>query len=215
MARPKGSKSSANGGNGKSRGRKSKAESATGKKEAAAEMRKASDTDELALPKPDDILFHMKAIKGWKERITTLQGSMRNALKAAKKVNKFLPEVINELLALERLDDPTEFKRRMESLGIGLKAIGAPYQLTLHDTLLGDQNELAAKRGYQNGKAGTAINNPYPENSTLSDIYVENYVKGQAELLGASVPETAAEDSDGPFPADHNERNSEESFADA
>lgn len=198
-------------GAGKKRGRKSKAESATGAKEAKAEMRTASETNELDLPKPDDIVFHMKAIKGWKERISTLQGSMRNAIKSAKKVNKFLPEVINELLALERLDDPSEFKRRMESLGVGLKAIGSPYQLTLHDTLLGDVQDVAYKRGKDDALNGRGSNNPYPQSSDLAESYDTGWRNGIGNTLGLTDAQTEAavegEGDTSPHPIDHNERN--------
>lgn len=183
-----------------SRKRRGKGEDDTGAKDAKAEMRKAKVVAELDLPKADDVLFHMKSIRGYKEIVTSAQGKLRNAIKSAKKCNPLLPEVINELLALERADDPTEFKRRMEALGEGLKAVGSPYQLTLHDTLLGSAEDAADKRGYTDGKAGRAMSNPYPEGTQFADLYAQGYMRAQAEIItGMGHNSTAAGDEPGEF----------------
>lgn len=169
--------------------RRSKAEDMTEAKANSAEVRTATQ-DEMDLPSPDDILFHMKAIKGAKERLTTVNSLVRNARKAAKKVHALLPEIIDELLALERSDDPSEFKRRMEALGAGLKAIGAPYQLTIHDMLLGDAKEQAYERGRKAGQEGKTLVNPYPDGSDLSEAYSEGWRNGTGGNLGLSADET-------------------------
>lgn len=178
--------------NGKSRGaRRSKADSMTEAKANKAEMRQASDAQpEMDLPKPDDILFHMRSIKGLKERATTVNAAVRNARKSAAKLNKFLPVVIDELLALERADDQTAFQHRMEMLGLGLQAIGHHVQLSIHDTLLGDVNEAAELRGYKDAKAGRVAGAVYPEGSDLHALYMKGWQRGTAENLGMTIEDT-------------------------
>lgn len=170
------------------RARRSKAESSTGAKEAHAEMRTASDAQtEMDMPKPDDILFHMKNIKSWKEKATTINSGVRNARKSAAQVSKLLPAIIDELLALERLADQSEFKRRMEMLGAGLKAIGSPYQINIFDTLAGDVQSQAHKRGANDGAAGRSANCPYPDGSDMAAQYMAGWSEEQAKILGVDL----------------------------
>lgn len=185
--------------------KKSRSEDMTGAKEAKVEMRKASDQAEMEMPPPDDILFHMRNIKGWKEKATTINASVRNARKSASKVNKLLPALIDELLALERLDDQSEFKRRMDMLSVGLKAVGSPYQINVFDMLAGDVQDQARKRGYDDAKANRVANSPYPENSDLSNSYLAGWQRGTAENLGLSEEDMDKLDSDRPAGEGHNE----------
>lgn len=178
----KGKRNGVNKGRGR---RRSKAENMTEASENEVQVRKvkAADQEQMDLPKPNDFHFHMKAIKGALDRLATATSLVRNARKAAKQVHKGLPELIKEMIALER-GDVTEFKKRLEMLGFGLKELGSSIQLTIHDTLLGDVKEQAFKRGAADSANNKMSSNPYPVGSDLAAAYDEGFRKDQERILG-------------------------------
>ena len=173
------------------KGKRGKAESMTGAKANSVEKRTPSQTD-MDLPKPDDIVFHMKTIKGFKDMQTSAGGRVRAARLAAKKCNSLLPGLIDELIGLERLTDKGEFKRRLEALGVGLKTVGAPIQLSVFDTLAGDVNKQAYDRGKAEADAGKGCNCPYPEGTDLADSYNTGWRNATGGKLGLTEAQTAA-----------------------
>lgn len=187
-----------------SRKRRGSGENFTGAEENKTEVRKAELDLKPVEIDDGDFDMHLKSVKAATEKLTTAQGLLRSCYKAAKKVSPQLLDALKYALKAERAD-AEDIKRELEVMGYVLKKTNAPIQITLHDTLLGDENELAAKRGYQNGKNGTGMNCPYPEGSDLASLYADAYMKGQADLIGGSVGDRIdATDFPGP---DHNERN--------
>lgn len=170
--------------------RKSRAEDMTGAKEAGVEVRTAGIGDNnsaLALPTPDDLAHHRKTILGYREKVTTAQGLLRNAIKAAKKSGINM-ESLDLSIKIERQNDPAKAINFFQQLDMALQIGEATIRITPHDTLAGDENELVARRGYEDGKAGRTPNHKYPESSELADLYQKNWMKGQAENLGVELP---------------------------
>lgn len=147
------------------------------------------DNSSLALPAPDDYEHHMKTIKGFKDKLETAKGNLSNAKTAANKACPGLAASIAETLAIQREGDPVKLATRLEMLGIGLKLTNNPIQLTIHDTLAGDEESLVERRGFEDGKNGRPPNNKYPDGSDLAKLYADNWKKGQAELAGVSQAE--------------------------
>lgn len=174
------------------RGRRSKAESMTGAKESAVEVRTIGDNSSLALVAPDDYAHHYKSIKGLKEKSATASSLVRHAKTAANKACPGLAASIEQTIAIEREGDPEKLKRHLELMGIGLKNIGSTVQITIFDTLEGDEEDLIAKRGYEDGKAARTPNNKYPVGSDLDLLYTTNYQRGQAENLGVDLSKEPA-----------------------
>lgn len=166
--------------------RRSKAESMTGAKAGKTEVRRIGDNSQLSLPEPDDYAHHLKSIKGCMEKVATASSLLRHAKQSANKSCPGLAASVTETIAIEREGDPVKLQKRLELLGMGLKQIDSSIQLTVFDTLAGDEEELVAKRGYEDGKAARPMNNKYPEGSSLSDLYAENWRMGQAENMGWS-----------------------------
>jgi len=175
------------------RSRRGKGKDFTGGDAEKVEVRMGGDNaPTLELPSPEDFNYHLKSIKGANEKKDTAVALVRNAKKSAEKACKGLSGTIDRLIKLERSNDPLEFQRELELLGYGLKQTNSPIQITVFDTLLGDQNDVVAKRGYEDGKAGRAAKTEYPENSDLHEIYSSNYARGQGELLGLDAEQTDA-----------------------
>lgn len=141
------------------------------------------DNSQLALPAPDDYEHHMKSIRGAKDKLETAKSLLSHAKTAANKTCPGLAASISETLQIEREGDPVKLQTRLEMLGMGLKHIGSTIQLSVFDTLAGDEEELVARRGYEDGKAARPCNNKYPVGSSLADLYNENWQKGQAENM--------------------------------
>lgn len=191
------------------RGRKSKAESMTGAKENAVETRQPKM--DLKIASGEKIVHYLKSVKGFKEKLTTIQGQLRNVYKAAKAEN--VPKaVIDELLALER-GDADAFRAEMESLAVGLKAVGAPFQLSVFDTVYGSSVEAAAAKGRQVAESGAFADNPYAEGTPEAEAFGEAYMKVQASRVpgmqemqaaaeAAPEGEASADDGGEPWPDD-------------
>jgi hypothetical protein len=178
MARPKGTR--------RGGGHRSKAESMTGAKENAVETRKASATGELPLPKPDRIQLHRATVKGLKDKLETLKGHLRKAYQTAK-ADHVSKELLNDLDRLER-GDPAEFRAYLESLGVGLKAIDAPFQLNIFDAVYASPVEAAAAKGRQDAEAGRFAENTFPEGSLEDEAYQEAYMKVQEGRVVKMAP---------------------------
>jgi len=162
-----------------------------------AEMRKGELSLEPVVIDSSTFHFHMKAIKSATERKDTANNLLRGCYKAAKLVNEHLADTIRELITLERTDDPAKLRRKLETLGIGLKETGSPIQLTVHDTLMGDVVDAAYKRGHDAGANGRPLNCPYPENSDLAEAYGAGWRNGTGGNLGLTNQEIADAVGDG------------------
>lgn len=162
-----------------SRARRGKSEDFTGAAEAKVETRAATPASELDLPKPDDLAYHKKTITGYREQVSSAQGRLRNAIKAAKKSGIDMWS-LDQTIAAERENDPVAVRKRFEQLAMGFRESGLPIQITVHDTLAGDVTEAAYKRGFEAGKNGQTLNNVYPKGSDLAEQYATGWRNGMA-----------------------------------
>ncbi len=175
-------KAKAKGVGGKGRGRKSKAENMTGAKEGAAEMRKGELDLQPMQINDNDFEMHYRSAKSAKEKVETATSLYRNAIKGAKQVSDELADAVKRALKFDGMDREA-IKRQLEIDGYVLKKQGCSVQLTIHDSILGDANTAAEKQGYADGRAGRALNNPFPENSDLARLYEAAWLKAQTEMV--------------------------------
>lgn len=180
MAKPR------NGSAGKRRG---KSESVTGKKEAEAEVRKGELELKQIEINDDDFDMHYRSLKGAKEKMATAKNLYDGCCKAAKKVSEDLLNSLKRALKFEGMD-AEDIKRQLEIDGYVLRKTGSSVQLTIHDTLLGDEKELAYKRGRDAGGNGKSLNNPYPAGSDLAEAFATGWRNAVGGTLGLSEEET-------------------------
>lgn len=175
-----------------SKGRRSKAENMTGAKDAAVEVRKAGELDLQQIVIDDgDFDLHFRAMKSAKERMKTAKNLYDGCAKAAKKVSADLLDAVKQALKLEGMD-PADVKRELEVRGYALKRVGCPVQLSVHDTLAGDVNDKAYKRGNYDGANGRTCNSPYPEGTELDEHYRTGYRNAQNAIIQGMAPKDEA-----------------------
>lgn len=182
----------------KNAGRRSRAESMTGKKAGKTEVRKIGigDNSELALPAPDDWNHHKKSIAGWREKVTTAQSNLRNAIKTAKKAGINM-DSLNMVVGIERANDPKKALDFFSQVDLGLNLSESSLRLTVHDTLAGDEMDLVYKRGFADGSAGRTADNKYPESSDLALEYARGWKHGTGKNLGLTPEQVdASEETD-------------------
>ena len=159
--------------------RKSKAESMTGKKGAEVEVRTIGE--ELKLAKPADILHTLKTIKGWKEKIATLNSHLSTAYKTAKAA-KISKKTVDFLLGLER-GDPVEYRAEMETIGVGLKAVGAPFQLNVFDIAYANDIEQAKAEARACAQSGRGFECRFSEGSEAHTAGMTEWMRINAERV--------------------------------
>jgi hypothetical protein len=174
---------------GKRGSRKSRAEAFTGAKEAAVETRSAAPSFEL--PAPDDHEYHKKQVLGYLEQKESAHGRYRKAIDTAEKAGVDTKALLNAH-KLKKENDPIKMRRHYEQMAFALKQEGYPIALTVHDTLEGEVNEVAYKRGFNDGENGRTAANPYPEQSDLSNQYAKGWEHGTAKNLGLTPEESDA-----------------------
>lgn len=181
------------------RKRRGKGENFTEAKASAVEVRTAVDTMELALPAPNDYQHHKKALLGALDKQRTANSLVRTARKNAIAAGVD-PDSVLEANRIVRANDPKGTAQKMAQLAFALEQEGFPIQFIIHDSLAGDQEELVAKRGYEDGKAARPANNKYPAASDLALVYDTHWKRGQAENMagitqapanGQDIQETA------------------------
>jgi hypothetical protein len=174
------------------RKKRSGGEEMTGKKAGEVEVRKPSDTQEaMVLPKPDDYEFHKKQILGFKEKKDTANANLRNALQSAQKAG-IDTDALLEANKLKRSNDHAKMQRHFTQLAFALKQEGYPIEIEVRDTLKTDVAENAYKRGYDQGKAGGTMEDPYPANSDLSKQFCRGWHHGTGSNIGKTPEEIDA-----------------------
>lgn len=146
---------------------------------------------EMAIPEPTDWDHHKKTIIGYREKISTAQGLLRNAIKTAKKSGIDM-QAMDMSISIERKNDPRKTKNFFDQLGLGLELSGSTIKLTAHDTLAGDEEDLVYKRGYADGEAGRTPENKYPSGSDLAATYDKGWRHGTAKNLGMTPEQSDA-----------------------
>ena len=105
--------------------------------------------------------------------------------KAAKKVSPELLDAVKRAIKFEGMDTE-DIKRQLQIDGYVLRKTGAPIQITLHDTLLGDVDDAAEARGRKDAEGGKFASNPYPAGSSLHERYKIGWGKVSAERIAGA-----------------------------
>lgn len=196
----KGKRAEQTGGKPKRAGRKSKAESMTGAKENTVETRKVTPVQlEMNAPiesKPGQFRSYYNRAKSDHDLFTKFQGRYRETIKEAKESNPLLAEAVK--LAIKLVDedgaiDHEAIRGKLRMHGFVLQEFGSTLQLTLHDTALGDEKDLAYKRGFEIGTEGKAFPmEEYPRHSDLNDVFHLGWHNGQLKNMKLPYGETRA-----------------------
>ncbi len=172
------------------RGRPSNAEKAAEAEANAVEGNPVLDLKPIEI---DEGTFevHLKAIKSALDKKETAMSLLRTCRKRAKEAGDDILDAVDAALKFERMDQ-NDVAHQLQILGFALKKTDNPIQLSLYNTLLGDEKEQAYNRGFKDGEAGKTAQNDYPEGSDLAAEYTRGWDHGTAKNLGFSPEETDA-----------------------
>lgn len=154
-----------------------------------AEVRTAATQKPLI--KADRLLHHINTIKGYNDKIATLVAHRRNAMNAIK-ADRIIPTVVTDLIKLER-GDPLEYREFLEQMGVGLKACGHQFQLSVFDTAYGSPEEQAKAEARAAAQAGRSPECQAPEGSPAFEAYMQEYHSVQATMVPGAKKLSAAE----------------------
>lgn len=136
-----------------------------------------------------DFDMHFRALKSAKEKMATAKNLYDGCCKAAKKVSEELLNAVKRAIKFEGMD-AADIKRQLEIDGYVLKRTGSPVQLTIHDSLAGDVEDAAYKRGKDDAANGRGCKSPYPDGTELDTAYKTGWRNGIGGSLGLSEAET-------------------------
>lgn len=179
--------------------RRGKGESMTGAKANQVEVRHAIGQGDLPLPTPNDYQHHKKSILGFLDQKRSAEGRYKNALKKAQEAGVDTDALL-EANRIVRANDPKGTAIKLNQLAFCLAQEGFSIQITVHDSLAGDQMDLVYRRYYADGKGGKALENEYPVGSDLAAQAARAWRHGMASNMNVSPEDSdkaCEEDEDG------------------
>lgn len=170
--------------------RKSKRRAAKPTQDETVEA-KAGAGVQLKLPEGSKIKHHLANVEAWEKKLADMKAHVKKAYEgaAAERVSKTL---LKELIALKG-GDPIVYRHYLESLGVGLEVIGAPFQLNVFDTMYESDVAQAKAEGAAAARAGRSPECRFAEGSDAANAYLEQYREVQANMVPGASKLTAAE----------------------
>lgn len=181
------------------RRKRSQAEDMTEAKANEVESGPVLDLQPIEIDEKDFDL-HYKSIKAATDKKETAMSVLRTCKKRAKEASPDILAAVEKAMKFERAD-PADVKKELQIAGFALQKTNSPIQLTLHNTLLGDINDIAYKRGFADGEAGRTANSTYPPGSEPDKSYMRGWRHGAGKNLGQTpeqVDAALAEEGSGP-----------------
>ncbi len=165
--------------NGSTRARRGSPAKKTVDKADTVETRRV-EASQKSLIDGNRLLQHIATVEGYNGKIETLKGSLRNQMKVIK-ADGINPKTVTNLIAIKRAD-PLEYREYLEQLGVGFKAIGLPFQLSVFDVAFESPVKQAEIEGAAQGRAGRAAEpTRYAEGSPEHKAYMDKYSEEQAK----------------------------------
>lgn len=144
-------------------------------KETAADkvdVRKAGSA-QYKLPEPERIDHHLSNTGAWEKKLKDLKAHVKKAYEAAA-IDGISKELLNDLRALQE-GDPITARQYLESLGIGLKVIGCPFQLNVFDTMFESDVAQARAEARIHAQQGKSPECRFAEGSEAAEAYLDEY----------------------------------------
>ena len=141
-----------------------------------------TEPSQLPLPTGSRLMEAIAQVKGYNEKIDHLTGKRRQYLKTLKAEGIDI-KVVTDLIKLEKAD-PLTARSYYEQLGVGLKEIATPFQLSVFDVAFGSPIEQAKAEARAQAKAGRAMEpGKWAEGSSEYQAYCEEYSRIQASMV--------------------------------
>lgn len=153
---------------------------ATETKADAVETRTAGET-QYSLPAESKVKRHLANAEAWEAKLTELKIKVKKAYEVASG-DGVTKKLLKDLMALKN-GDPMARRQALEAFGIGLKVIGAPFQMNIFDTIYESDIEQARADARMAAKAGRSPECRFSEGSAAHDAYQDEYMRVQASMV--------------------------------
>lgn len=148
-------------------------------KDETVEVRSAG-TKQYTLPESSRLLHHLANAEAWEKKLADLKLHVKKAYEAAaaEHISKTL---LKDLMAIKG-GDQVAFRAHLDAMGVGLKAMGASFQLNIFDTMYSSDVEQAKTEARAHVGAGKSMECRFVEGSEAHEAYVEEFMFQTAKL---------------------------------
>lgn len=141
---------------------------------------KVGPSKQMKLPEGKRIEHHLANTDAYEKKLADLKAIVKKQYEAAS-AEGISKELLTDLRKL-RDGDPIVARHYLESFGVGLKAIGAPFQLNVFDAMFEDDIAQAKAEARIHGRQGKAPECRFAEGSPAHDAYMDEYRFVQASM---------------------------------
>lgn len=134
---------------------------------------------QYALPEGPRISHHLANVEAWEKKLGDLKLHVKKAYQAAA-AEHITKGLLDELRGL-KAGDPAKARQRFESLGIGLKAIGAQFQLNVFDRMYESDVDQARVEARAHVAAGRSMECRFADGEA-HEAYIEEFMFQTAKL---------------------------------
>lgn len=148
-------------------------------KDETVEM-KTGPSKQFKLPEPSRIEHHLANTEAYEKKLKDLKETVAKQYEvaAADGVSK---DLLKDLMKLKK-GDPIVARQALEAFGVGLKAIGAPFQLNVFDSMFENDVAQARAEGALAGRTGKPPECRWAEGSDAHEAFLNEYQFEQAKL---------------------------------
>lgn len=148
---------------------------------AESKVEKRTGSPQYKLPEGPRIEHHISNIEAWDTKLADMKAHVKKAYQAAA-AEGISKKLLGQLIDLKN-GDPIVARQHLESYGIGLKVIGAPFQLNVFDTMYEDDIAQARAEATVAARGGKSPECRFAEGSPAAEAYLETYRKIQASMV--------------------------------
>ncbi len=134
---------------------------------------KVGPSKQMKLPEGPRIEHHLSNVRAWEKKLKDMKASVSKAYEAAA-AEMISKELLKDLMHLQD-GDPISARHYLESFGVGLKAIGAPFQLNVFDAMFDDDIAQARAEARIAARQGKAPECRFAEGSAAAEAYLDEY----------------------------------------
>lgn len=159
------------------------------RKAQADETETRAPQAQLQFPKVERQIHYLEALMAEKKIQADSRARVRKISAAAEAENVDVGS-LNDGSKLEKAD-MAALRRRLEQYAMLLAEKGAPFQLTIFDTMFKSSADQAAFEGRQAAQAGRGAECRYPEGSADHAIFMQAYSETQAGFVPGAEKATS------------------------
>lgn len=175
---------------------------ASKKKTGGSRRRKLKETAEetvetktgatqLKLADPTKLEHHLANCEAYEKKLSDLKKTVKKQYELAQ-AEGITKGLLKELMDL-KAGDPIAARKRLEDFGIGLRVIGAPFQLNVFDAMFKNDTEQAKAEARLAARGVRGPECRFAEGSPAHQAFLEEYHRVQSEMVPGADKLTEAQ----------------------